>query len=337
MGFFKYLTEKLEAQQIYNGLKGKYETRFKVEGAEYAFLATSIAGEYEDNTQWMIEFENIKSHRIGTLDNNPKIIKAFTEAVEQWVKEYNPHCFYTYGSHIESLQKILESVKKKIKGYNLIDSTEDTKTESGEVIEGNPVGVIKWTKMVEQEVVDSEELSNTKQAEFEKTYEEPQDVKANKEFMSGTKKTDNLDKGDGAYDLKTESVEEYYKKYKDKMKGSSKKTLEGWISGIGKALSSEDKNKLRKKIGLPIKESADDNLMGKKGETVKIVSQGKGESKKYRLVKPDGSKLIDMDFDSESEARKYANKKGMKVQSESFDEFKKRMLNEKVNQINKRG
>jgi len=249
MAFLKQLSEKLEAQQVFDSLKGKYETRFKVEGMEYAFLATSIAGDYDDNTQWMLEFENIKSHRIGMGDGSPQVVKAFAEAVDQWVKERNPLCFYTNGSHIESLTSIIEAVKKKVKKYNLIDDTADKKDEAtGEVIEGNPIGLIKWTKMVEDESISSEEKSNTKNTPLEQGYEEPKDVKTNKEFLSGTSKKDKLDKADGSYDMKTESVDMYYQKYKDKMKGSSKDTAEGWVKGS--KLSKEDKNKLRKKLGL---------------------------------------------------------------------------------------
>ncbi len=253
MPFIKQLSEKLEAQKIYDGSLGKYETRFKVDGAEYALLATSVGGDYYDNTQWMLEFENIKSHRIGTLDNNPKVAKAFAEAVDGWVKEKSPMSFYTYGSHIESLQKIIEAVKKKVKKYNLIDPTQDTKTEEGIEVPGNPIGKIVWTKMVEQEAVPTEEREALESDEFETPYEEPKDIKPNKKHMS-YKKDDKLDKGEGSYDLKTESVEDvdtYYKKFKDKMKGSSKSTADGWVKGT--KLSKEDKNKLRKKLGLPIK------------------------------------------------------------------------------------
>lgn len=209
MAFIRNLSEKLEAQQIYDSLKGKYETRFKIEGAEYALLATSVAGEYDDNTSWMLEFENIKSHRIGTLDNDPKVAKAFAEAVDQWVKEKNPHCFYTYGSHIESIQKILESVKKKVKKYNLIDPTLDTKTDEGIEVAGNPVGKIVWTKMVEQESVSTEDREAIESDKFEQPFEEPKDIKPNKSHMSGTKQTDKLDKGDGAYEQKSESFAEF--------------------------------------------------------------------------------------------------------------------------------
>jgi len=209
MAFLNQLSEKLEAQQIYDGMVGKYETRFKVEGFEYAFLATSVGGDYDDNSQWMLEFENIKSHRIGMGDSDPKVAKAFGEAVDQWVKERNPHCFYTYGSHIEALTNIIESVKKKVKKYNIIDDTAERKDEStGEVIEGNPVGIIKWTQMVEDETIPSEEKSNTKQDEFEKTYEEPKDSKVDKAFTT-FKKDEKLSKNDGSYDMKTESFSEF--------------------------------------------------------------------------------------------------------------------------------
>ena len=50
-----------------------------------------------------------------------------------------------------------------------------------------------------------------------------------------------------------------------------------------------------------------------KEKTVIVTTQGKGESKEYRLMTPDGSELIDMLFDSEKEAIKYAKKKGYKI------------------------
>jgi len=268
MSFFNILSEKLESQRIYDGLKGKYETRFLVDGKEYTFLATTIAGEcHDDYTSWMLEFENTLSHRIDVSDNNPKVAKAFGEVVGNWVKENNPHNFYTYGSHIDSLKSIIESIKKSVKGYNLIDDTSDKKNEdTGDVIEGNPIAKIVWTKMVEQEAIKSEDIANTKQDEFEKTYEEPKDLKTPKSFMT-SKKDEKLDKNDDAYDLKTESVDvvdSYVKKFKDKMKSASQKTAIGWVDGI-KGISKENKDKIKKKLKLPVKtdESWEDFKKGK--------------------------------------------------------------------------
>jgi len=48
-------------------------------------------------------------------------------------------------------------------------------------------------------------------------------------------------------------------------------------------------------------------------KTVTITTQGKGETKEYRLMKPDGSELVDMFFDSREKAIKYAKKKGWKI------------------------
>jgi hypothetical protein len=207
MAFLRHLKEKLEAQKIYDCLKGKYQTDFKVEGSDFSFIATSIGGDENDATKWMLEFENVKSHRIGVGDGDNKVVKAFAEAVDGWVKEKQPHCFYTYGSHIDSIKSIIEAVKKKIKKYNVKDETEDTKLENKEVIEGNPLGMITWTKMMEEETITSEEKANTKMDKNEEvfdTYEEPVDSKAKKEFTSGTSKKDKLDNGDGSYDIKTE-------------------------------------------------------------------------------------------------------------------------------------
>jgi len=217
MAFINQLSEKLEAQQIYDGLKGKYETRFRVEEIEYAFIAKAVAGDRQDNTQWMLEFENIKAHRIGRCDDSTKVVKAFAEAVDQWVKDYKPYYFYTYGSNIDSLNNILEAVKKKVKGYSVVDPTLETKDESGNVIEGNPVGKIVWTKVVE-EAVPSEEQANTPQDKLDQTYEEPKDIKTDKKFMSGTSKSDKLDKGDKAYDLKKEFAEFKEKKLNESQK-----------------------------------------------------------------------------------------------------------------------
>ncbi len=265
MAFFNELSEKLEAQKIFDSLKGKYETRFDVNGMTYAFLATSIAGGCDDNTSWMLEFENIKSHRIGVGDNDPKIYKAFAEAVDQWVKEKQPLNFYTYGSEIESIKSIVEAVKKKVKGYNLIDDTADQKFEAtGETIPGNPVGKITWTKMVPQEAVDTEEREALVSDEFETPYEEPKDIKPNKKYMT-YKKDDKLDKGEGSYDLKTEGY------------------------------------------------------MGKKGDSVKIAKKGKGETAVYVLNTKDGSKMVDMEFDSKEKAKEYAKKKGLNLSESTED------------------
>ena len=45
----------------------------------------------------------------------------------------------------------------------------------------------------------------------------------------------------------------------------------------------------------------------------KIAPQGKGEGKSYRLMTTSGDELIDMEFDSPVEAKKYAKKKGLSL------------------------
>lgn len=258
MAFLNQLSEKLEAQKIYDGLSGKYETHFNVDGVDYAFLATSVAGDTQDNYQWMLEFENCLSHRIGMGDNNPNVAKAFSEAVDQWIKERSPNSFFTFGSHIDSLKSIIEGIKKKANKYNIIDDTAEKKNEdTGEVIEGNPIGRVLWTKMLEQETIPTEERANKKNDEFETKYEEPKDLNiVDKEFLSGTAKTDNLDKGDKAYDSKTESFAEYKQTIEEglkveelikKAKSVMKKFKEKFSSEFDKALSiASDKDKLTK-------------------------------------------------------------------------------------------
>lgn len=288
MAFLNQLSEKLEAQAIYDGMKGKYETRFKVNGMEYAFLANTMAGDCNDNAQWMIEFENTTSHRIGYGDNDPKIVKAFGEAIGQWIKERAPVNFYTYGSHCDSIKNIIAAVKKQAKGYELVDDTADKKNEeNGEVIEGNPVGKITWTKVLVQDtvpVVDTVDREAINGDEFESEYELPKDIKTNKAFMSGTKNSDKLDNGDKAYDLKTESakdVDYFVKKFKDKMKGSSHQTAIGWVNGI-KELSKEDKDAIKKKLGL-VKES--ESFAEFKAKKLGLVTESLNEGVGNNLAK----------------------------------------------------
>ena len=222
-------------------------------------LATTMAGDCNDNSHWMLEFENMTSHRIGFGDNDPKVAKAFGEAVGQWIKERAPVNFYTYGSHFDSIKNIITAVKKQAKGYELVDDTKDKKNEeNGQVIEGNPVGKITWTRMLVQDtvpVVDTLDRESINGDDYNPDYELPKDIKTKKDFMSGTSKNDKLDKGDKAYELKTESedkVEMYVKKFKEKMRGSSTKTAIGWVDGI-KGISKENKDKIKKKLKLPVK------------------------------------------------------------------------------------
>jgi len=206
--FLKYLREGLEAQRIYDGLMGKYETRFKVDKNTYAFIAESVAGNCDDDTSWNLIFENIISHRLTEADNEPKVIKAFVEAVDQWVKAKAPFEFQFNGSHFEVFGKLAEGLKKKIKKYNVIDETADQKNEStGEVVPGNILGTIKWTQIV-QETVDPEDLLNPKCDEFETKYEEVKEIKTAKANMT-FKKDDKLDKGDKSYDQKFESFSDF--------------------------------------------------------------------------------------------------------------------------------
>lgn len=340
MAFYNQLSEKLEAQKIYDQLKGKHESRFSVNGQEYAFLATSIAGDDSDSsTQWYLEFENLKSHRIGVGDDDKAVSKAFSEAVDQWVKEKQPTTFYTYGSHIDSIKNILEAVKKKIKKYNVIDYTEDRKDEStGETIEGNPLGKVVWSKvMAEDEGISSEELANKKNDEFEKTYEEPQDIKLNKKFTS-FKKDDKLDKGDDAYGLKTEGkgVVKWKRVYKYVGKGDGKEKVEyketpngkrpkgvGWepekIGEINESTNQKDykfyvvgKNKKgdnKIESGWEFKEDAQDQIAELKDTGISGV----------KVLQRAGLKKLGLDPDKDSDW-------GNLYRTESFSEFKARML-----------
>jgi hypothetical protein len=207
MSFLNVLKEKLQAQQIWDELKGKYEMHFNVNGVDYAFIATSVGGDVNDDTIWYLEFENTQSHRLSNGDNDKNVIKAMVEAVKTWVEETGPYSFFTHGSTIESMKAVIEGIKKAVKKYNVTDDTADKKDEQGNVIEGNPIGKVSWNKMADVEVTPSEEKADTKSIEFEKTFEEPKDLKTTKDFTKGTSKTDKLDKGDKSYELKTESVE----------------------------------------------------------------------------------------------------------------------------------
>lgn len=46
---------------------------------------------------------------------------------------------------------------------------------------------------------------------------------------------------------------------------------------------------------------------------MRIVSQGKGEMKEFRLISSDGSSMHDMSFSSKSMASAYARKRGIKL------------------------
>ncbi|MDD5651402.1 MAG: hypothetical protein PHF86_13470, partial [Candidatus Nanoarchaeia archaeon] len=190
MSFLNVLKEKLQAQQIWDELKGKYEMHFNVNGVDYAFIATSVGGDVNDDTIWYLEFENTQSHRLSNGDNDKNVIKAMVEAVKTWVEETGPYSFFTHGSTIESMKAVIEGIKKAIKKYNVTDDTADKKDEQGNVIEGNPIGKVSWNKMADTEVTPSEEKADTKSIEFEKTFEEPKDLKTTKDFTKGTSKTD---------------------------------------------------------------------------------------------------------------------------------------------------
>ena len=314
MAFLKQLSEKLEAQKMYDGMLGKYETRFKVEGFEYALLATSVGGDYSDNTSWMLEFENIKSHRIGTGDNNKAVAKAFAEAVDGWVKEKNPMSFYTYGSHIESLQNIIEAVKKKVKKYNLIDDTAERKNEeNGEVIEGNPVGKITWSKIVELEAVDTMDREALVGDKFEEPDTKVVDPKTDKEYLSGTAKTDKLDKGDKAYDKKTESF----------IKGGKVLNDDAWGDMAGKAAE------LEKKM-LEVKNAKDVQDFIK---AIRLSVYNKEEPFKKELqnltIHFRKGRFKNLDDSGKKELTDIFKKFGLDESfSESFAEFKSRKLNE---------
>lgn len=219
MGFLKNLKEGLDAQKTWDGIMNeKYETRFKVEGQTFAFIAESIAGNNEDDTCWYLWFENIDTHRLTEADNDKKVIKAFVEAVNEWVKAKQPYSFKYNGSHFEVFDKITEGIKKKVKKYNLIDLTKEIKDESGHIIEANPVGMITWTKMIPEEAVPSEDIANAKQDKFEQTFEDVDEIKTQKGYDSGTSKTDKLDKGkEQGYEVKLD-----WQTFKDKKLNESK-------------------------------------------------------------------------------------------------------------------
>lgn len=54
-----------------------------------------------------------------------------------------------------------------------------------------------------------------------------------------------------------------------------------------------------------------ENNMGNEGEEYQITQTKSGEFPNFYIEKPDGSQMIDMFFDSEEEANKYATKRGM--------------------------
>jgi hypothetical protein len=126
--------------------------------------------------------------------------------------------------------------------------------------------------------------------------------------------------------MKTESFQNLYE---------SLGLTEGGTLDEAEKISPENKKKLRKlltkvKNGQKLNDLEKDALASflvyLNEAKVKIVASGKGEMKKYQLMVPDGSELIDMEFTSPNEAKKYAKKKGFQITEQiSREDFFKQM------------
>ncbi len=201
MSFLNALKECM-AVEAYDGLAGNYESRFKVDGIEYAFIAKSIAGTENDNTDWMIEFENVNSHRIDRNDNNPKIAKCFANEFKNWIDTKCPFSFFTYGSNLETIQSIISAIKAIKTDYSINDRSESVK--GGNPNDTNSVGKITWSKADENEYISSEDKANSPLDKFEDPYEKISDIEPKKSFMSYMK-NDSLEDGSKSYSQKFES------------------------------------------------------------------------------------------------------------------------------------
>lgn len=125
----------------------------------------------------------------------------------------------------------------------------------------------------------------------------------------------------GANPSKTDKMESVSnEKIKSNVKDSLTKT-ESAKKGKPKEVKSEmtqtsKTSKGVKKMDMPGKEKIiklKESYMGKEGETYMISKSGTTSNPEYVIEKPDGSAMIDMRFSSPEEAKKYADKKGLKI------------------------
>lgn len=180
-----------------------YIAQVEVEGVTYCFDAQQVPP-----PAWKLDFYEQKSRKLffpggrsGLVTaEDKKVADALTKLVNEWIDEKQPETFYMVGSiNEDSYTNIIEALKKSIKKYNVIDEREDVKDDrlsNGVIKEGNPVGNVIWTtKSVDEgfELNIGEMDDGTKLPEFEKTYEEIEDVKLNKDYTT-YKKNDKLDK-----------------------------------------------------------------------------------------------------------------------------------------------
>ena len=63
-----------------------------------------------------------------------------------------------------------------------------------------------------------------------------------------------------------------------------------------------------------------EKYMGSKGDVVAVRPQGTGSSQTFRLINRDNHNMVDMMFDTDRDAKLYAEKKGMTVDNSSLDE-----------------
>ena len=198
------------ANVYFDEAKGSFEVYFKVDGITYSFIAESNGTSYDD-TVWKIQMRKKWAGNTEAIEDTKDVENAFVEAMNEWVELKNPTTFWWVASEkFPAYNNIAKTLAKKIKEYNFIDESaileeqepkdkSDLEYDFDGVEEENKYKRFIFTRDEIKEDFTSEEMANRKLESNEETfdtYEEPEDVKTNKDFTTFVK-NDKLDKEAG--------------------------------------------------------------------------------------------------------------------------------------------
>lgn len=207
MSIFQYLNETLKSPRVMAGrancyfdeARGSFQVWFKaIDGDTYQFTATSENYTWDDNV-WKVQMS--KKIAGDTEAISEDVVKDFVEAITEWAKLRNPTTFWWVSSEqYPAYNSIAKALSKKLKEYNFIDETDVEPETKYDVVEDAPEHMYKrfiFTQQEPKEVIDSMEATNKKLDKNEETfdvYEEPEEIKPNKDHTTPFAKDGKLDK-----------------------------------------------------------------------------------------------------------------------------------------------
>jgi hypothetical protein len=282
------VSEITDEERAENQYKDQQLTRLRAATKNHDSIQRMLKLQTKQNQDRMKS--TMKEENIEEANLNPELVKK----VQQFVKGIAKFYDYAEESALYSIQDALKQLYPGIRENDISEKTDyqkrrededDYKTSKSRYPKNDYLSKRKKEDLKEDDWMQADDESDMANAQL-------------RSIHSNTSKIENLigdgDQLDAWVQSKLTKAEDYLDSVAGYLEGEQR------VKKVDAIINIEP--------SVEIEESEDDSYMISKG--------GKKDNPHYVLEKPDGSKQLDMEFTSPEEAKKYADKKGLKVSSQ---------------------